>query len=382
MANDLTNIMPQILAAGLRTLRETAVMPRLVNFDWSTQAAQKGETIDVPIPTAVGTRDVAPSNVPPVPVDFTPGVIQIPLDKWRQTDPIFLTDKDRTEIDAGRHFLPMQMAEGIRSLGNFVNETLLAEFVKVFEFTGIAGTTPFGSSPNVTDATNPRKILGRNLAPFNDRRGVIDFDAEANMLSLAQFHEAEKVLSSRVVIEGEIGRKYGIDWIAESAIPTHIAGDDGGSATVDGVHAIGVTIVAIDDMTFTTGTYFLGDIISFAGHSQTYVVTALATADGGGNANITIQPPLVAALADTEAVTQEADHVVNLIFQRDAFALAMRPLSSDTADGARIMSLTDPVTGLSLRLEVSRQHKQTAWEFDVLFGVQTVRPEFAVRLAG
>ena len=60
----------------------------------------------------------------------------------------------------------------------------------------------------------------------------------------------------------------------------------------------------------------------------------------------------------------------------------MRPLSSDTADGARIMSLTDPVTGLSLRLEVSRQHKQTAWEFDVLFGVQTVRPEFAVRLAG
>ena len=67
----------------------------------------------------------------------------------------------------------------------------------------------------------------------------------------------------------------------------------------------------------------------------------------------------------------------------DAFALATRPLvasSADLAMGSNIMSMTDPQTGLSLRLEVQRQYKQTTWEFDILYGVKCVRPEFACKV--
>jgi hypothetical protein len=46
------------------------------------------------------------------------------------------------------------------------------------------------------------------------------------------------------------------------------------------------------------------------------------------------------------------------------------------------MSVTDPESGLSMRLEISRQYKQTVWEFDILWGVALVRPEWAVRLIG
>ncbi len=45
MANTLTNIVDKILARGLTTLREQAVMPRLVNIDYSNEAAQKGSTM-------------------------------------------------------------------------------------------------------------------------------------------------------------------------------------------------------------------------------------------------------------------------------------------------------------------------------------------------
>ena len=85
------------------------------------------------------------------------------------------------------------------------------------------------------------------------------------------------------------------------------------------------------------------------------------------------------------AVTVTPSHVVHLAFHRDAFALAMRPLSAGTQDlslGNQILSMTDAETGISLRLEISRQYKQTVWEFDVLWGVKLVRPELAVRIAG
>ena len=44
--------------------------------------------------------------------------------------------------------------------------------------------------------------------------------------------------------------------------------------------------------------------------------------------------------------------------------------------------MRDPVTGLVVRLEIVRQNKQTMWEFDMLYGMKLVRPEYAARLAG
>ena len=129
-----------------------------------------------------------------------------------------------------------------------------------------------------------------------------------------------------------------------------------------------------------------GDIITIAGDDQTYVLTAAATqASAATDVTLAFEPALKVALTGSEAITVKATHVVNLAFHRDAFALAMRPLMASVADyqlGSRFISMQDPVTGLVLRLEVSRQHKQTRWAFDVLWGTQLVRPALACRLAG
>lgn len=383
MSNSISNVLAKILARGLLALREQAVMPRLVNGDYSSEAAQKGDTIDVPIPSAITATDVTPSNTPPTPTDSTPGKVQIALNNWKKAD-FYLTDKEMVEIDKNEHFMPMQMSEAIRSLANVINEDIHEEYLGVYGYTGTAGTTPFAST--VTDATNARKVLHQQRAPRTERRGVLDYDAEANALALAPFADAEKIGSNGVKIEGEVGRKYGIDWFADDAVKTHtagtlaVAGGLVGSTTAAGATALDVQSAS------AVGNINIGDIFTIAGDSQTYVAKATVSAIVSGTAqSVSIDPPLQAAATAAAAITIVGDHVVNLSFHRDAFAFANRPLVSNTQDmslGSQILSMTDPQTGITLRLEVSRQYKQVVWEFDVLWGAKLVRPELATRIAG
>jgi len=407
MANVLTNILPKLLARGLIVLRKRCIMPRLVNSDYSLEAARKGSTIDVPIPVVVATQNVAPGVTGIAVGDTTPGIVQVPLNNWKQNTPIHLTDKDMAEIDANEHFLPMQMEEAIKALASDVNQDILAEYLGVYGYVGTGGTTPFGAQVGVSSATGCRKILNKQLCPPNDRRGVLDFDAEAAALDLSAFSDAEKVMSDVVKMEGEIGRKFGIDWVADDDVPLHVAGtlEAGGQVTVTGTS--GASTVQINGESANNNeTLLVGDILVFGSDAQTYVVKpgtegvsgySASTGPNGGytitsasNYDLTavVIAPALKATYSAAAVEKKASHRVNLVFHRDAIAFAMRSLDDANAiarvvgGGSQILSMQDLQTGLVLRLEVSRQHKQTVWEYDILWGAKLVRPELACRLAG
>ena len=79
-------------------------------------------------------------------------------------------------------------------------------------------------------------------------------------------------------------------------------GNVSGTVLVNGVHAVGDTTIDIDGM---TGTLKAGDFVKFASHNKVYMVVADATADGSNEATITIEPPLITALANDSAVTYD-----------------------------------------------------------------------------
>lgn len=384
MANNITAIVPKILASGLMTLRETCVMPQLVNGNYSKEAKEFGATIDVPIPTKAAATDVAPSHLPSAPTSITPATVQIPLNKWKKSD-FHLTDKEMKEMDARQSFLPMQIAEAARALANQVNADILSEYLAIYGWAGAAGTTPF--STDASAAIAARKVLAKQLCPPTSRRMVINADAEANALGLAAFADVDKAGDAGTKREGQIGRKYGFDWFMEDALPQHVAG-----TITTGLAAKSATVVAVGAKTFagttaaSTGACNLkvGDVIEIAGHAQTYVLTAPAVqGTAATDVQLSVSPGLEKALAGGEAITVKASHVVNLAFHRDAFAFANRPMSDVEFKGGNILqTYTDALTGISLTLEVSRQTKQTVWEFSILYGTKLVRPELACRIGG
>jgi hypothetical protein len=313
---------------------------------------------------------VAPTSVP------------IALDQWKEA-PFYMTDQDI--LTAMNGTLPMQASEAIKALANTIDTYILALYKKFYGYQGTAGTTPFGS--DTSDVTKARAILHNQLAPVADRRMVINPDAEANALNLRAFQDMSFSGSALEILEGKINRKFGFDWFMDQNIPRHTAG-----SITTGLAAKSATAQLIGDKTIicttaaSTGACALveGDIVTFAGDTQTYVLTAAATqASAASDVTLNIEPGLKKALAGGEAVTLKATHVVNLAFHRDAIAFATRPLVS-TADGLGniIQSAVDPVTNLVLRLEISREHKRTRFSYDVLYGAAVVRRELGCRIAG
>lgn len=386
MSNSLTPLITAVLARGLSVLRKRVLMTRVVNLDYSKEAAKFTDTINVPYSSAKTATDVAPSHVPSAPADSTAQSVAIQLNKWKKVNFGF-TDKEMAEFNAKKDYIPLEMQEAFEAMAVAINQSVFALYTSVYGFTGSPGSTPFAD--DVTDATNARKILQLQKAPRTGRTGVLDFNAEANALALAQFSDAEKIGASGVKIDGEIGRKFGINWMADDDVPYHTAGSitTGLSAKTSTDQAVGTKNVVCTTAA-STGACDLkkGDIITFAGDTQTYVVTAdTAEGDPATDVTVPIEPGLKVALSGDEAVTLESSHRVNLAFHRDCFALAMRAPSmglKQVENQRNQVVLSDPHSGLVMRLEIMDQYKQTTWEIDAMWGCACIRPEFGTRLAG
>jgi len=389
MSNTLTPLVHKIVARGLTVLRESALLPMLVNQEYSLAPKQKGQTIDVPVSKRSSTYPISPSNVDKAAEDTTIEYVPVTLDQWIGAD-FYLTDAERDRIDKDEYFLPATIQEKIRALANAVNAHILSKYWKIYGYVGTAGTTPFSNATDRTAAKDGAMLaakLDAQLAPRTGRVALINPDAEAEALALPYFAHAEKSGDTNVITAATLGQKFGLQWFVESAIGTHTAGAPGTTAAVDGAHTKSpnnlTATLDVKGMTASTGTYKRGDIITIAGHTQTYTVLADATASAAGKvAGLQIAPGLQVDLAGDDVISIKASHVVNLGFTRECFALVTAPFETDNLGTTEIASVRDPVTGLVLRLEVKRQYKQTKWEFDILFGAACVRPEFGVRLAG
>ncbi len=364
------DVIDRILAGVLPPLRETAVMPMVVQTSYSLLAGRKGSSVDVPLPPTVATQDVVPANVAPDSSGLVGETASIQMDKWIEA-PFEITDKEQAEVMDG--YIPSAAESAIVALAEGVNRYIFGGYVDFYGIAGTPGTTPFTGAPGTTAAaTEARKLLNVQKAPLDPRFMVIDPEAEAAALELRAFQDASFRGDTDGIRNGQIARKLGFNWLMDQAVPTHTAGAAAGYQ-VNGAVAAGEKEVPIDT---GTGDFVVGDIVSFAGVEGTFVVTSALAAAG----NLEIYPAIPAGgIADNAAVTLTADHVVNLALHRDAIGFASRTLTDAAPDSRTIV---DPVTQLVIRLEVQRQHKRNRWSFDILCGRKVLRPELGVRLAG
>ena len=366
-----------ILGAGLRALRRRMRVQRLITTGLEKSLKGKGDTISFPSVGYPGPAyDVVPGHLPTAATVLPTTQISIKLDQHKaQSFPI--TDLDRFQRDLSTDAGPQAIENCIYSISQSIEEYI---------FDGIRASVPYihlnGGAPIAAvtedDISDLKLMLDQQLAPAMVRSLMASPNAEGDLLKREAFKFADRAGRDEYRRTGSLGQYHGIDILGNNqVIKLHKTGITAAHAVNDanGVR-VGDTTVDLDG---SVRAPLPGDRFRFAAAAGWKVVRSVTGA--GSEWHVTFAPAAVTADVVANDATIQAvvgNHYPSLVFSRECYAFGSAPLENDGPGEFR--SISDPNTGIVLRLEVSRQNKQDKWEFDVLYGGGVRRPEFGAVL--
>lgn len=375
------------------------------DFNKKVNGYKVGDTLTIRKPTDFTVRDGAVMATQ----DVVEGSTNIVINKRKGVDFEFTSQDLTLKIeDLSERVIKPAMVQ----LANQVDSDLMALYADVPSWVGTSGQTvdsykDFALAPQRMDEyANPTDGRTAVLSPA-DHWGLLGSQTSLYIQDAAK----------GAYRKGSLGEIGGVDTFMSQNVPNHTAGTRTNGTIGASITSATITYAAVKDtMTQTitvsgigaTNTVKKGDVFTIAGvyavnpvtkarlpFLKQFTVTADATAVAG-SASIVISPAMIwtgafknidTALSDlnTAVVTwQSAASAIdrqNLVFHKNAFALAMVDLESppgavDVARQSyrgtrvRVIPVYDGVNDIS------------KWRLDILYGVKTIDPRLAHRLSG
>ncbi len=380
MANTLTSLTTTIYNALDVVSRELVGFIPAITVDAQYTRAALNQTVMSPVTPAATISDITPGVTPPNDGDQTISNVQMTITKSKRA-PIRWNGEERLALDNNgasyNVILSQQFQQAFRGLANLVEADLAALFVNASRATGTAGTTPYAS--DVSAAANLRKILADNGAPMSDLQQIIDTTAGAKLRANTQLTKANEAGIDVTLRRGTLLNLSGFDIRESAQIQTPAIGGGSAYTTTAAGFAVGTTSIPLIT---GSGTILAGDVITFAGDTNQYVVK---TGISGPGTIVIGAPGLRTALsAATHAVSIVAQSTRNMGFARTAIALATRlPALPEQGDMAQDhMTVTDPVSGISFDVALYLQYRQIQFEVALAWGCAAIKPEHMALLLG
>lgn len=249
---------------------------------------------------------------------------------------------------------------------------------------GTAGTTPFAS--NYNDINGVRKIfIDNGVAEDSTWSLVMGTTAGMNLRNLAHLNQVNTSGTTETLRRGTLLDLSGFMLKESSGIQSHTAATGTGFlVNLLAGYDVGDTSIAVDT---GTGTIAAGDVITFAGDDNKYVVKSATLTGSAGSVAGTIvinRPGLCQTLADGVAITKGATYTGNIALTRDAIELASRapalPPGGDAAGPH--MQISDPITGLIYDYAIYRGNLTATLALRTYVGVKVWNPFEVATLLG
>ena len=368
-------------------LRETGYFPfgflKAVNTNTGAEQAAKGDVIKVPIGKAGTMIDTPVGFNFPNAANSDVDSINMEL-QYAKTVPIDWNGEDQKAMlnsGAWGTVLAQQFADAFGQIRDAIEKSVAQEAVKAASRAyGTAGTAPFASGSSMGDMANMKGILDLNKAPASGRTIILSPEAETSLLTnqtnLIKVNEAG---SEQMIRQGIIMPVYGFNVRSSAQLEKHTKGAGTSYVTnLASALAAGATEIAVDT---GSGSVLAGDVVTFAGDSNKYVVSSNDTTT---TTKVVIgEPGLRQSLADGVAMTIGNDYTPSIALHKSAIALAIRPPKApEEGDMLTRELVTDPYSGITFEVALVRGQRTIQYQVSAVWGVKAVNPAWIATLLG
>lgn len=379
--NSLNNLIGALYASLDVISRELVGAIPCATLDAQVARAAVGQQVTSFVsPVSVAT-DIVPGMLPPDDGEQTFGSFSLTIQKSRRIPFRWNGEQELALNNSGSGAAALKNSQITQAMRALVNEmevdTVNAARLNASRAYGTPGTTPFANG--VGDTAQLRKILDDNGTPATDRALIIDTSAGAALRTNTQLTKANEAGTDLTMRSGELLDLHGFS-LHESAGVKRVAAGTGANYTTNTAgYAVGATDITLIT---GTGTTLAGNVVSFAGDPNKYVV-AVGNA-GPGIISLALPGLQQAIPAAATAVTVAAAFTPNVAFTQSSLILATRaPALPDGGDSAvDRMTITDPRSGISFEIAMYAQYRQMQYEISAAWGVKGVKSEHKALLLG
>lgn len=380
--NTLTGLIPDLYKALDVVSREQIGFIPAVLKDSSANTAAVDESIVIPIVPASEAVSITPGATAPDTGGVAVGNTTMTISKSKMVPVMWTGEEQKGLRNSGMYpsIQQQRLQQAFRTLANEVEADLAALYASASRAYGTAGTAPFGTAADLSDSAQVIRILEDNGATMADVHAVLGSGAIANLRGKQSvLFKANEAGTDDLLRRGVIGDIHGVQLHNSAQVKTPTAGTGASYTTNSAGYAVGATSITLIT---GTGTVLAGDVVTFAGDTNKYVVKTGTAAAGV----IVLQEPglKVAMSAATKAMTIVGAAERSMYFPRSAVALLARspemPDGGDSADD--VVSITDPISGISFQVALYRQYRQTHMEIGLAWGVKAIKPAHMALLLG
>ena len=379
--NTLTNLLPDLYADLDVVSRELTGLIPAVTIDASLARGKLGQSVYIPQAPSNTSSDITPAMIVPAEADQVIGSVPVTISKAKAVKFSWDGEEERG-LNTGPGISSIwrgQFAQALRVLVNEVEADLAgmqSQFSRAF---GAAGTVPFNTAGDFSDASQVLRILKDNGAPLSDNQLVVNTNAGANFLGKQA--EANRQGTDTILRQGVFQTVSGMDIRESGQIVSATAGSFSSGTLTSAVRAKGTTSLATTaDYTAGLGA---GDIITLAHEAgaHKYVIQSVSA-----SAIVISEPGLRTATAatGTVAITLIASASRNMAFNRSAIVLATRlperPSAGDMA--IDVTTLVDPRSGLAFEVAIYPGYRKVVYEVSLAWGYAVIKPEHTALLIG
>ncbi len=362
-------------------------LSRSYDTTMTAAGAKAGEDIRIRRPMKYGVRTGKVMDVQ----DNTETYKTLTKSIWKGIDLKFSLKELSLDIN---RFSDLYIKPAMSVLGSAVDQYCLTKAYKQVYNTLALPSTNFDRA----DVIAAKTMLTNFSTPLSSLYACVNPDTEGQLLNenASLFNPATSI--GRQYTEGVMGKAYGFDFASSPNVASHTTGPYNGAHVVDGASQTGDTLTVKTgtgaptegDVFYIAGVYELNPVNQTStGNLQKFTIGASASATSwpispsivvtGNQKTVSASPADDAVI--TEIGTASTAYPQNLFYNKDAFAVGFADLELPKGLAFAAKNVEDNIA-MTIMRDFDIINADEFCRIDVLFGFETIIPEWAVRCYG